>query len=227
MAGSIDHFNEELFGHYARIGKAIACGKRLEILDVLTQGPRSVEVLATRTGATVANTSRHLQILRGAKLVAGKRNGRVITYRIAGHGVETFLRQLRQFAELHLLEIGQTKQDFIESRIGFDPVDRNELLRRVRDGEAIAIDVRPSEEFAEGHLGGAISVPLDDLKKLLKSIPMDRDVVAYCRGPHCVLSVEAVEFLRKRGYRAHRIDMGPREWRELGFPIQTAAGTDS
>lgn len=224
MQNNLQSYNEELFNHYARLGKAISSSMRLAILDVLAQGPRSVELLASHTGGSVANISRHLQILREAKFVLGKRHGRTITYHLADNSVATFLEHLRQFGETHVLEIERTKQDFIESRIGFDAVSKDELLRRVSEGEAVAIDVRPVEEYEANHLTGAISVPLEQLEQMLEEIPKDRDVVAYCRGPHCVLSVEAVNYLRKHGYRAHRIDMGPHEFHELGFELMSTTG---
>ena len=216
-------FKDEIFRQFARIGKALASPKRVELLDVLSQGPRTVEVLARESDCSVANTSRHLQVLRGARLVEGDRSGLFVTYRVSDERVSDFLRQFRLLAEARLAEVDATTQAFLGERIGFKPVGRKELLRQVRAGEVTVLDVRPREEYAAGHLPGAISVPLDDLRKRLRGIPKDREIVAYCRGPHCVLSVEAVELLRKRGYRAQRLDLGVHDWRGLGFDIETLA----
>ncbi len=216
---TIADYDRELFQHYSRIGHALSSPKRMELLDLLDQGPGSVESLAKRIGASVANTSRHLQILREGKFVIGRRQGRSVIYRIADESVTVFLGQLRSFAEGHFLEIEKARKDFIEARIGFDPVDREELLRRVRDGEAMVIDVRPDEEFGSGHLAGALSIPLDELERRLDQLPKDREIVAYCRGPHCVLSVEAVQLLRNKGFIAHRMDLGPAEFMSSGFSI--------
>lgn len=214
---SIEDYDSELFQHYSRVGHALASPKRMELLDLLAQGPGSVESLARRIGASIANTSRHLQILREGRFVVGRREGRSVIYRIADESVVAFLRELRSFADGHFLEIEKARKDFIEARIGFDPVDREELLRRVRDGEAIVIDVRPDEEFCAGHLAGALSIPLEEIERKLDRLPKDRDIVAYCRGPHCVLSVEAVQLLRNKGFRAHRVDLGPAEFINSGF----------
>lgn len=215
------HYKDEIFRQFARVGKALASPKRVELLEVLSQGPRTVEVLARETDGTVANTSRHLQVLRGARLVEGDRSGHFVSYRVSDEKVSDFLRQFRFLSESRLAEVEVTTQAFLGERIGFEPVDRKELLRRVRSGEATVLDVRPREEYAAGHLPGAISVPLENLRKRLRGIPKDREIVAYCRGPHCVLAVEAVELLRKRGYRAQHLDLGVHDWRGLGFDIET------
>mgnify|MGYP006295559051 CR=1 FL=1 len=216
---SIKDYDSELFQHYSRVGHALSSPKRMELLDLLAQGPGSVESLAKRIGASIANTSRHLQILREGRFVIGRREGRSVIYRIGDESVTLFLGQLRSFADGHFLEIEKARKDFIEARIGFDPVDREELLRRVRDGEALVIDVRPDEEFGAGHLAGALSIPLDELERRLDQLPKDREIVAYCRGPHCVLSVEAVQLLRNKGFRAHRVDLGPAEFTNSGFSM--------
>ncbi len=218
----MDHFEKfpaEIFAHYSRIGHALASPKRLEILELLQQGPGNVEYLASRVEGTFANTSRHLQILREAKFVAGKREGRTVTYRIANSAVARFLENLRSFADAHFLEIQQARRDFVENRIGFDPVTKEELFRRMRDGEAIAIDVRPSEEYEAGHLLGAVSFPLEELERKLDCLPKDKEIVAYCRGPHCVLSVEAVRLLRGRGYMVHRMDCDLEAFKQHGFAV--------
>lgn len=221
MNQNLREYDDVLFEHYARVGKAFSSATRVEMLDILCNGPRSVEVLASQMGESVANISRHLQLLREARLVIGKRQGRSVLYRIADTRVMTLLAQMREFAELHYLEIDKTRRDFCESRIGFDPVSKTELLRRLRDGEAIAIDVRPSEEYENAHLSGALSIPLDQLEELMKELPDDREIIAYCRGPHCVMSVEAAACLKELGYRAHAIDLGPSEWQASGFLLNS------
>ena len=227
MANSNRRFKDEIFEQFARIGKAVASAKRIELLDVLSQGERHVEALADAANVSVANASQHLQILRAARLVETEKSGVFVTYRLADHSVAEFVRQLRLLAENRLAEVEQTTRSFIEGRIGFDPVDREELLRRVRKGEVTVLDVRPAEEFRAGHLPRALSVPLDDLEARMKDLPKDREIVAYCRGPYCVMAVEAVARLRKRGFRAVRLEIGVVDWQAQGLPVEqgTAAGS--
>jgi len=219
MNQNLREYDDVLFEHYARVGKAFSSATRVEMLDILSNGPRSVEVLASQMGESVANISRHLQLLREARLVIGKRRGRSVFYHITDSRVMTLLAQMREFAELHYLEIDKTRRDFCENRIGFDPVSKTELLQLLRDGEAIAIDVRPAEEYKTAHLSGALSIPLEQLEQLMKDLPDDREIIAYCRGPHCVLSVEAVQLLRNKGFRAHRVELGPAEFTNAGFSV--------
>ena len=223
MANSNRRFKDEIFEQFARIGKAVASAKRIELLDVLSQGERHVEALADAANVSVANASQHLQILRAARLVETEKSGVFVTYRLADHSVAEFVRQLRLLAENRLAEIEQTTRNFIEGRIGFDPVDREELLRRVRKGEVTVLDVRPAEEFRAGHLPRALSVPLDDLEARMKDLPKDREIVAYCRGPYCVMAVEAVARLRKRGFRAVRLEIGVVDWQAQGLPVEHGA----
>jgi rhodanese-related sulfurtransferase/DNA-binding transcriptional ArsR family regulator len=216
-------FKDEIFEQFARIGKAVASAKRIELLDLLSQGERHVEPLAEAAGISVANASQHLQILRAARLVETEKSGVFVTYRLADPAVAEFVRQLRMLAENRLAEVEQTTRSFIEGRIGFDPVNREELLRRVRKGEVTVLDVRPAVEFRAGHLPRALSVPLEDLEARMKDFPKDREIVAYCRGPYCVMAVEAVARLRKQGFRAVRLDMGVLDWQAQGLPVEVAA----
>lgn len=223
MATTNRRFKDEIFEQFARIGKAVASAKRIELLDLLSQGERHVEALAEAANISVANVSQHLQILRAARLVETEKSGVFVTYRLADPSVAEFVRQLRMLAENRLAEIEHTTRSFIEGRIGFDPVNREELLRRVRKGEVTVLDVRPVEEFRSGHLPRALSVPLEDLEARMKDLPKDREIVAYCRGPYCVMAVEAVARLREQGFRAVRLDMGVVDWRARGFPVEQGA----
>lgn len=216
-------FKDQIFEQFARIGKAVASPKRIELLDLLSQGDRHVEALAEAANIPVANASQHLQILRAARLVETEKSGLFVTYRLADPSVAEFVRQLRLLAENRLAEVEQVTRHFIEGRIGFDAVDRDELLRRVRRGEVTVLDVRPAEEFRAGHLPRALSVPLEDLETRMKDLPKDRDIAAYCRGPYCVMAVEAVERLRKRGFRAVRLEIGVVDWQAQGLPVEQGA----
>jgi rhodanese-related sulfurtransferase/DNA-binding transcriptional ArsR family regulator len=216
-------FKDEIFEQLARIGKAVASPKRLELLDLLAQGERHVEALASAADLPVANASQHLQVLRAARLVEARKAGVFITYRLADASVAELLRQLRLVAESRLAEVEQTARRFVEDRLGFEPVEREELLRRVRAGEVTVLDVRPTEEFNAGHLPRALSVPLQELEKRMKSLPKGTEIVAYCRGPYCVMAVEAVARLRQRGFRAVRLDLGVLDWKARGLPVETAA----
>lgn len=213
-------FKDEIFEQFARIGKAVASAKRIELLDLLAQGPRHVEALADESGLTVANTSRHLQILRAARLVETERSGTFVKYRLADRSVADFVRQIRLLAESRLAEVERTLKRFLESRIGFEEVDQAELLRRVTDGSVTVLDVRPPEEYEEGHLPRAICVPLEELQKRMKDFPHDREIVAYCRGPYCVMAVEAVARLREQGFKAVRLEWSVLDWQSCGFPVE-------
>lgn len=223
MTQSPRQFKDAVYGQLARVGKSLASGPRLEILDVLCQGPRTVEALAQQVAQPVANTSHHLQVLRRARLVEAEKNGVYVTYRLADEDVCTVFRALRQLAEARLLEIEEATRRFRESRAGMEPVDREALIERVRRGQVTVLDVRPVEEYRAGHIPGAISVPLGDLERRLAELPSDREVVAYCRGPYCVMAVEAVEILRARGFKATRLEEGVPDWRARGLPVETLA----
>jgi rhodanese-related sulfurtransferase len=214
-------FKDAIYEQLARIGKSLGSGPRLEILDLLCQGPRTVEVLAGQAGGSVANTSRHLQILRRARLVEAERDGVHIRYRLADEEVCTFFQALRRLAESRLLEIEQITRAFLDKRSALEPVDRSRLVERVRTGAVTVLDVRPSEEYEAGHIPGAVSVPLSELERRLAELPRDREVVAYCRGPYCVMAIEAVELLRSHGFEAVRMEEGVPDWRVMGLPIET------
>lgn len=202
-----------LYAQLARIAKATASPARLELLDLLTQAPRTVEMLARLLGQPLANTSHHLKVLRQARLVETTRAGQFITYHLADASIAELLLRMRTIAEARLDEIGAITRTYVERRGLLEPVPQAELLRRVQAGDVTVIDVRPAGEFDAGHLPGAISVPLDELEGRLHELPTGRDVVAYCRGPYCVMSFDAMALLRARGFRAHRLEAGVVEWR--------------
>ena len=212
-------YKNAVFSQLARVGKALASPQRLELLDVLDQGPRTVEVLASETSLTVANASQHLRVLHAARLVDAEKRGLYVTYRIADGEVTAFLRALRTLAEHRLAEIERVTHEFLTARSGMETVDRAALLRRVRSGQVTVLDVRPIEEFRAGHIPGAVSVPLAELKRRCRDLPRQREIVAYCRGPYCVLAVKAVEFRRQKGFRATRLEDGVTDWRARGFKV--------
>jgi rhodanese-related sulfurtransferase len=210
-----------VYEQIARLGHAAASPSRLELLELLTQGPRTVEALARQTGQSVATTSHHLQVLRRARLLEAEKSGLYVTYRLADPQVETFLLEMRRLAESRLAEIQHLTRTFLESRGGLEPVDNEELVRRVRRGEVTVIDVRPREEYAAAHLPGAISMPLAELPKRLKELQKRRAIVAYCRGPYCVMALDAVDLLRRKGFRASRLEHGVTEWRARNWRVES------
>jgi len=212
-------FKTAIYEQFARIGKAIANPSRLELLDLLCQGPRTVEALAKEAGLGLANTSQHLKALRQARLVEAEKAGLYVTYSLADEQVCQFFRSLRSVAETRLAEIREITREFLADRKGLEPVDREALLNKVRDGAVIVLDVRPAEEYRAGHIPGALSVPLKELERRLSDLPRERDIVAYCRGPYCVLAVEAVEMLRARGFSAFRLEQSVQDWRAEGLPV--------
>jgi rhodanese-related sulfurtransferase len=212
-------FKDAIYEQFARIGKAVSSPKRLELLDLLCQGERTVEVLAKETGLTVANASQHLQVLRAARLVEAEKLGLFVTYRLAEQAVCEFFRAMRLLAESRLAEVEQIKRRFLEGREGMEPVDRDALLKRAREGSVAVLDVRPVEEYRAGHIPGAISIPLKELERHLSELPRDQEIVAYCRGPYCVLAVQAVEMLRAKGFNAVRLEEGIQDWRAMGFSV--------
>lgn len=215
-------FKDSLYEQFARIGKAISAPKRIELVDLLCQGPRTVEGLAEQAGMSVANTSQHLQILRAARLVTADKKGLYVEYRLADEEVCRFFLSLRGLAESRLAEVEQVTRAYFETRGAMEAVHGDELLRRVKSGEVTVLDVRPAEEYRAGHIPGALSVPVDELEARLKELPRGREVVAYCRGPYCVMAVEAVALLRKRGFKAHRMEQGVADWRARGFRVETS-----
>ena len=212
---------DPLYAQFARIGHAVSSPKRLELLDLLSQGEKTVETLAEQSGMPLKNTSAHLRVLRQARLVDTRRDATWVYYRLASEEVSRFLRELQSLARGRLAEVEQVARLYIDDRDEMEPVSLDELRRRMRDGDVTVIDVRPEEEFRSGHIPGARSIPVAQLKRRLSEIPNKKEVVAYCRGPYCVYSVEAVGILRKHGYRARRADEGLPEWRANSLPVVT------
>jgi rhodanese-related sulfurtransferase/DNA-binding transcriptional ArsR family regulator len=213
-------FKHDLFAQFARVGKALSSGNRLEILEFLAQSERSVDELSSIAGLTIGNTSQHLQQLRQAGLVVSRKQGLKVYYRLSGDDVIDMLNALRAVAERHVAEVERLVNSYLSVKDDLEPIPREELLRRVRDGLVTVIDVRPPEEYAAGHVPGAVNVPLDTLENQLKDLNTDQEIVAYCRGPHCVLAYDAVEQLRKRGIKARRLEDGYPEWKLAGLPIE-------
>jgi rhodanese-related sulfurtransferase len=220
MATKPRRFKDNIYEQFARLGKAVSAPKRLELLDLLCQAPRTVEALAEQASISVANASRHLQILRGARLIDAEKRGLYVEYRVADQRVCRFFYSLRELGETRLAEVEQVTRAYLAERGAMELVHSAELLRRVRDGEVTVIDVRPLEEFAAGHIPGALSVPLPELKKRLAELPKNREIVAYCRGPYCVMAIEAVALLRKKGFKAHRMEQGIVDWRARGWRVE-------
>lgn len=213
-------FKDDIYEQLARLGKAVSAPKRLELLDLLCQGPRTVERLAELAALSVANASQHLQLLRAARLVETEKRGLYVEYRVADPAVCGFLFTLRGLAEARLAEVEAVAREYFEERGAMEAVGSEELLRRVKGGEVTVLDVRPAEEYRAGHLPGAISIPVGELKARLAELRKSQEIVAYCRGPYCVLAVEAVELLRKRGFKVNRLPEGVVEWRARGWRVE-------
>ena len=214
-------FKDRLFEQFARIGKALASPKRLEILDLLAQGERTVEEIARETAMPVANASQHLQVLKGARLVESRREGLYAYYRLAGEEVFEVWRAVRGLGESRLAEIDWVVEIYLKDRDALEAVGAIALMERLSDGSVVVLDVRPEEEYRAGHIPGALSVPVDALEAALQTLPKDREIVAYCRGRYCVFSDEAVKLLEARGYRARRLMEGFPEWRAAGLPVES------
>lgn len=217
----MNHPKREVFQQLARIGGALSSGVRLELLELLAQGERSVDQLAALTGATVANASQHLQKLRQAGLIAARKQGQFVFYRIAGDEVIGMLSALSKVGETHVAEIERIVRMYFFSKDDFEPVPPSELLDRARRGLVTVLDVRPPEEFASGHVPGALNIPVEQLARRLRQLPKGKEVIAYCRGPYCLMSFEAVQLLRKKGIKARRLQDGMPEWRTAGLPVET------
>jgi rhodanese-related sulfurtransferase/DNA-binding transcriptional ArsR family regulator len=217
-----DHrrFKDTLYEQFARIGRAVSAPRRLELLDLLCQGPRTVEALAEEAALSVANASQHLQVLRAARLVEAEKKGLYVEYRIADEEVYRFFHALRGLAEERIAEVEQVARAYMTERGAMEAVGGGELLRRVRDGEVIAVDVRPVQEYVAGHIPGALSVPLTDLKKRMAELPKNREIIVYCRGPYCVMAIDAVKALRKKGFHASRMEEGILDWRARGWRVE-------
>jgi len=212
-----------MFEQFAAVARTLGSAPRLELVELLAQTARSVEELAQLSGLSVANASQHLQHLRRAGLVEGHRDGKRVRYRLADGAVVTLLESLREITERNVGAVQTVLNSYFRERDNLEPVARQELLRRIRQRLVTVIDTRPLEEFQAGHLPGALNIPLRDLKRRLRELPRDREIVAYCRGPYCVLAYEAVAELRKRGFKAFRLEDGYPEWRAAGLPIENSA----
>ena len=217
---STGNFKQDVHAQLARVGKALSHGNRLELLDFVAQGPRSVDELAGMTRLSVANASKHLQELRRAGLVRARKEGLRVFYELAGPDVVDLIAALGQVAETRLAEMAHLVRTYITARDELEPIPAAELLKRSTQGLVTVLDVRPAEEFAAGHLPGAINVAVEDLGKHLRKLPKGREVIAYCRGPYCLLSVDAVTMLRTKGYKARRLKDGFPEWRASGLPVE-------
>jgi len=211
-----------LFAQFARVAKTLGHANRLEILEHLGQGERNVEALAERAGLSIASTSQHLQLLRRAGLVASRRDGKFVLYRLADEAVVGLIGSLRRVAESSLAEVDRIVRGYFDERDGMEPVSREDLLARARAGSVTVLDVRPADEFAAGHLPGAINIPLRELEGRLADLDPAKEIIAYCRGAYCVLSYEAVATLRAHGLRVRRLEDGLPEWKAAGLPVEDA-----
>lgn len=218
---SKDTIKSDLFEQFARIGKALSSGKRLEMLEFLAQSERSVEALARMTGLSVTNTSQHLQQLRQTGLVTARKEGLYVYYRVAGEGIVRLMTVLRAAGQEHLAEVERMVRLYFDSQDSLEPVSPKELMLRAKQGLVTVLDVRPPEEYAAGRIAGAINVPVAELKKRLGEIPKGLEVIAYCRGPYCLMAFEAVAELRKKGRKARRLENGFPEWRSAGLPVES------
>lgn len=209
----------ELNEQFARIGKALASPRRIELLDLLAQGERSVETLAAETTMSVTLTSSHLQALRRARLVDTRREGPRVFYRLSGDDVYALLTTLRAVAHDRLAEVDRVLRDYFGAADSLEPIDRDELVRRARAGDVVLLDLRPREEYEAGHIPGAVSIPVDDLEERLSVLPLRAEIVAYCRGPYCVMAPRGIAILRRHGYRVRRLEDGVGDWRLAGLPV--------
>jgi ArsR family transcriptional regulator len=216
---SSENPKRDLYAQFAAVAKAVANEHRLELLELVAQGERSVEALAERSGLSVANASQHLQHLRRAGLVAARRQAKFVLYRLADDAVLTMLAGMHKVAERNVGEVVRILRSYFHARDDLEPVSRTELAKRMKQGLVTVLDVRPEDEFALGHLPGARNVPLSQLKRQLRGLDRNTEIVAYCRGPYCVLSFEAVAQLRKLGFKARRLVDGLPEWKAAGLPV--------
>jgi rhodanese-related sulfurtransferase len=213
-------FKDQLYAEFARIGKALASPQRLELLDLLAQGERSVEDLAREAALTVANASQHLHILRAARLVESRKEGLYVYYRLADPAVFALWRALREVGERQLAEIDRLVETYMRHPDHFEPLSGDDLTQRLTEGNAILVDVRPALEYQQGHIAGARSIPVEQMAARLGELKPDQEVVAYCRGPYCVFADEAVALLRERGFTARRYVEGYPEWAAAGLPVE-------
>lgn len=221
------HPKKLAFEQFAVVGRALGSGHRLELLDVLAQGERSVEALAQASGLQVTNASQHLQQLRRAGLVTRRKVGKQVIYALIEVEVITLVKALRRVAEQNLAEIGRLIDRYYRHRDSLEPVSRDELLARIRKRAVVVLDVRPAEEHAAGHVPGAMSIPVKDLKRRLRELPKGRAIVACCRGPYCVYSYDAIDILRPKGFDVRRLDGGFLHWLAAGLPVERTSGSNS
>ena len=220
-------FKEAVYGHLARIGKALASPKRLELIDLLCQAERTVEQLAEHSEMSLANTSQHLQVLEAAQLVQSRRRGRFVIFSLPDALVSDFFRSYRILAEDRLAEIERIRREFFDDPDELYRLDGETLMKRVKRREVVVIDVRPEEEYRTGHIRGAVGIPMEKLKGRLATLPRKKEIVAYCRGPYCMFAVDAVRMLRSRGLRAFRLDLSVHDWSALGLPLATGPEASS
>jgi rhodanese-related sulfurtransferase/DNA-binding transcriptional ArsR family regulator len=216
-------FKDSLYAQFARLGHALSTPKRLELLDLLAQGEKTVEQLAVQSATPLKNTSAHLRVLRQARLVETRRDSQRIWYRLADAEVAAFLLALQRLGRQRYGEVREVVQSYLERRDSLEPIRPDELRRRLAAGDVTLIDVRPSDEFAAGHIPGALSIPVDELAERARELPKRKEIVAYCRGPYCVMAVTAVELLRQRGYRARRLIESIPAWCARGYPVTQGA----
>lgn len=224
---SRQNLKQQIYSQVARIGKVVCHGHRLELLEYLAQGERTVEALAKLTGLSVANTSQHLRVMRQSGLVEARKHGLYVYYSLADDEIVRLLSSMRRLAEAHLADVDRLVRAYLTVKDELEPIPRQELLERARQGIVTVLDVRPSEEYASGHVPGAVNVSLKDLEQWLEKLPHNQEIVAYCRGPHCVLAFEAVAKLREKGFQARRMEDGFPEWREAGLPVEKSVVTES
>lgn len=209
-----------LYEAIGRVALALSSAGRLQILEFVAQGERSVDALATMTGLSVANTSKHLQALRQAGLVSARKEGLRVYYSLAGNDVSALLSALREVSEHRVAEVERLLRTWLAHRDELEAVPAREVLERAKKGLVVVLDVRPAEEYSAGHLPGAVNIPIHELAKRLKELPKRKEIIAYCRGPYCLLSYDAVSLLRKKGIKARRLEAGLPEWRAAGLPVE-------
>ena len=219
MRATHREFKDRLYGQLARLGKALSSPHRIEILELLAQGERSVDSLASEIGLSMANTSQHLQALRQSALVESRKDGLFVHYRLADPDVFELAQVIRSVAERRLAELDRLVHDHFRNRADAEPVPMDELLKRARSKQVVVLDTRPAGEYIAGHIPGALSIPVDDLQRRLKELAKGKEYVAYCRGPYCIYADRAVEILQASGRRARRLVAGFPDWRSAGFPV--------